>query len=178
MPVSARNARAKLRSLMYARAASAGTERSAAGCSAMWAWTSRSGSRRGGAGGGRAGVLGDVGLDVAQRLAAGGPGGELRAELRLPAGPADEEHERARGLERGVRSVVFFDQCKGEIHARRDARRGEDLPVAHVDRVRFDRDLRILRGEPAALRPVRRRPAPVEQARFGKQEGTRADGGD
>ena len=45
MPVSVRKARAKLRSLMQARAARAGTDRSAVRWSGIHAWSSRSGSR-------------------------------------------------------------------------------------------------------------------------------------
>ncbi len=45
IPTSLRNARAKLRGLMQARSASAGTERSASRLSAIQACSSRSGSR-------------------------------------------------------------------------------------------------------------------------------------
>ena len=54
MPTSRRNARAKLRGLMNARSASAGTERSAVRLSAIQAWRSRSGSRSAGCHDGRA----------------------------------------------------------------------------------------------------------------------------
>src|SRR5215212_6956100 len=55
-------------------------------------------------------VVGNPLLQLAQRLALGALGGELRAELRLSAGPLEEEDEPARDLERGRPPEVLLDQ--------------------------------------------------------------------
>ena len=49
--------------------------------------------------------------------------GELRAELRLAAGPLQEEHEPARDLERRRGAEVLLDQREAQVHARRSRRR-------------------------------------------------------
>ena len=88
-------ARAKWRSLMHARAARAGTERSASRWSAIHAWSSRSGAR-----------------SADWR-------GELGAELRLAARALDEDDEPPRDLERDARAEVLLDEREREVHARR-----------------------------------------------------------
>ena len=95
MPTSRRKARAKLRSLMWARSASAGTERSASRLSAIHAWSSRSGSRS---------------ADLRR---------ELRAELGLAARALHEQHEPARDLERRLAAQVLLHQRERQVHARR-----------------------------------------------------------
>src|SRR3954454_22509044 len=105
MSVSRRNARAKLRGLIAARSASAPTDRSAAGFAAIRAWTSRSGSPPRGRG-----VRADPRLDLTQRLALGGGRGQLRAELRLAAGAAQEHDELLSDLACNCRAEVLLDE--------------------------------------------------------------------
>ena len=129
MPSSRRNARAKLRSLMCARSASAGTERSA--------------SR----------LPGDPLLQLAQRLALGGLRGELGAELRLPAGALHEQHEPARDLERRRAAEVLLDQREREVHAGGDAGGGVESPSRTKIGSRSTRHVRVALGEAVAARP-------------------------
>src|SRR4051812_45809890 len=61
-------------------------------------------------------VRGHPFLEVPQRLALGDLRPEMRAELRLAAGAADEEHEPAGGLERHLAPEVLLDQREGQVH--------------------------------------------------------------
>ena len=117
-------------------------------------------------------------LELAQRLAVGHLSGELGAELGLPAGTLEEQHEPAGGLERHVAPEVLLHQREREVHARGHAGRGDHVAVAHEDRVGLDLDLGMAPGELAARGPVRGGAAAVEQAGRGEQEGARADGAD
>lgn len=138
--------------------------------------------REAGAGGERldgevvVGVLGDPVLDLAQRLAPRGLGGELGAELGLVPRASQEHDEVAGDRQRGVAAVVLLDEREGEVDARGDAGRGRHVPVAYVDGVRVDLDGGVVAREAVAVRPVRGRPAAVEQARLGEQDSARADG--
>ena len=64
-------------------------------------------------------VLGDPGLELAQRLALGGLGASWRAELRLAAGALEEHDEPAGDLERDLAAEVLLDERQREVHARR-----------------------------------------------------------
>ena len=111
MPISRAKARAKLRSLMWARRRAPGTERSASRWSAIHAWSSRSGRRS---------AVCAV---------------ELGAELGLAAGALHEEHEPAGGLERDLAAEVLLDERQRQVHPGGHAGRGVDVAVAHEDRV-------------------------------------------
>ena len=63
---------------------------------------------------------------------------ELDAELRLAAGPVDEEHELAGDLESCRRPVVLLDERQRQVHAGRDAGRRVRGPVLHVDAIGVD----------------------------------------
>ena len=152
MPSSLRNARAKLRSLMWARVGERG-DREVGGE-----------------------VAGDPVLKLAQRLALGGLRRKLGAELRLPAGALHEHDQPARGLERRRAAEVVLDQREREVHARRHPGRGVEVAVAHVDVVGLDGDRGVLLGEPVAARPVGGGAAPLEQAGRSQQERPGADG--
>ena len=149
MPVSRRKARAKLRSLIEARRASAGTERSSSRWSGIQAWSSRSGSR-------------SASWAASWALNCAWPPGRFtnrtsqRAASSATPGRGPPRPARARGPSRG------------------HARGGADVAVADEDRVRLDRDGRIALGEigargqwVVARRPSRRparasRKAPVQ----------------
>ena len=62
-----------------------------------------------------------MGLEVAQRLVLRELPGELGAELRLAAGPAQEDHERARDPEGDLASEILLDHRQREIDAGRNA---------------------------------------------------------
>ena len=108
-------------------------------------------------------VLGDPLLDLAQWLALGGLGGELRAELGLVARAAQEDDEVAGDGEGDVPAEVLLDQGEREVDARGDPGGRGDLSVAYEDRVRVDLDGRVVAGQLVAVRPVGGRPAAVEQ---------------
>ncbi len=119
-------------------------------------------------------MLGDPPLDLAQRCALCGLGGELRAELRLVAGPAQEDHQVPGDGEGDVPVQVLLDQGERQVDAGGHAGRGGDVSVADVDGLRFHGDGRVVAGEPVAVGPVGRRPAPVEEPGGGEQDGARA----
>ena len=54
-------------------------------------------------------MLGDPLLDFAQWTSLGELGSELRAELRLPAWPAQEHHQVSGHHERDVASQIFVN---------------------------------------------------------------------
>src|SRR3954468_8538365 len=99
MPVSRRKARAKLRGLIDARAASAATDRSEAGFAAIQSWTARSGSPP------RPGVA----LRARRR--------DLRAELRLATGATKEDHELLCDGAGAFGTEVFFYKGKRQVDA-------------------------------------------------------------
>ena len=141
--------------LIAARRASAGTDRSA--------------SR----------MVGDERQRLAERLALGPPHGQLGAELRLPAGPMGEQHQLAGHLQRQLAAVVVLDQGQGQVHARRDPGRGPHVAVAHVDAGRRSTSTAgNRRASSVARRPVGGGPPAVEQAGLRQQEGPAAHRGD
>ena len=152
-PPRGAKARAKLRSLMWARSASAGTDRSASRLSAIQACSSRSGRR-------------SASCAV-----------ELGAELGLAARALDEEHEPARRGQRRLAAEVLLHQCERQVHPGRHARRGVHVAVAHEDRVRVHLDARVALGEQRAARPVGGGAAARPAGPRSQQEGAGADAG-
>jgi hypothetical protein len=71
-------------------------------------------------------VLGDPRLELAQGLALGELAGKLGAELGLPPGSLQEQHEAPRDGEGRLPAEVLFDEGEGQVHARGDPRRGRD----------------------------------------------------
>ena len=123
------------------------------------------------------GVLVDPALQLAQRGPVRDGARELDAELRLPTGPPQEQHELARDVARELAAEVVLEQREREVHARGDARGGRDPPVAHVDAIGLDPHAREQPRERGAAAPVRGRAAAVEQPRAREQERARADPG-
>src|SRR4051794_9751137 len=62
-------------------------------------------------------VVGKPRLQLAQRLAVGQLGPEVRAELRLAAGAARVDHEPARRLECGLAAQVLLYERQRQVHA-------------------------------------------------------------
>ena len=79
---------------------------------------------------------------------------EVGAELGLAAGPLEEEDQPASDLHRDLAPQVLLDQRQGEVHARGDARRCPDVPVADEDRLGIDLELRVAARELGGRRPV------------------------
>ncbi len=123
-------------------------------------------------------VLHRVALHLTQTVPRGRARGERGAELRLVAGPAQEQHEVARDRERRVAVEVLLDHRQREVHAGGDARRGPHLPVAHEDRLGIDAHPRVAPRELRRRRPMRGRAPPVQQAGRGEQERAGAHRGD
>ena len=121
-------------------------------------------------------VVGHPRLQLAQRRAVGRLRGELGAELGLAAGALDEDDEPAGDIERDPRAEVLLDEREREVHARGDARRRAQRAVDDEDRVALDRDRGVAALQLVAPAPVRRRAAPVEQARRGEDERAGTDG--
>ena len=143
----------------------------------------RSGAHRGPPGQGRHGevaveVIGDVGQHLAQRLALGPPHRELGAELGLAACALGEQHEAAGDVEGEGAAVVVLDEGERQVHAGGDPRRRPHVAVAHEDPILVDADRRVQAGHEVAHRPVRRGPAPVEQAGGGQDQRPAAHRGD
>ena len=123
-------------------------------------------------------IAGDVlehgALDLAQRRTLGLLRREGRAELRLVAGAAQEQHEVARDRERCVAAEVLLDERQREVHAGGHARGGPQRTVAHEDRLWIDEHVGMLALQLGRGRPVRRRAAAVEQPGAGEHERARA----
>jgi hypothetical protein len=100
---------------------------------------------------------------------------EMAAELRLPAGTLEEEHELLRHGERNGLAVVLLDERECEVHARGDAGRCVDVAGAYVERVPVHARLRREFREPVEVGPVRRGGAPLEEASRRKQHCAIAD---
>ena len=154
LPTSRVNTRAKLRGLMAARRASAVTDRSSLG------------------------VFEDVRLQFAQRFVLGELHRELRAELRLSAGPLQEHDQLARHRQRDVAAVVLLDQRQCQVHSRGHAGRGVDRAVTHEDGVGLDVRVGKLARQFLGRAPVRGGAAALEQPGLGQQERAGADRGD
>src|SRR5438093_956586 len=120
-------------------------------------------------------VIGDPGLQLAQRVAVGRLHGELGAELRLAAGALQEHDQLAGDAERELAPVVLLDEREGQVHAGGDAGRGVDAAVVQEDRVALDGDLRVPPRQLVAHQPVRGGPPAVEQPGLGQEEGPTAD---
>jgi hypothetical protein len=120
-------------------------------------------------------VLGDPLLHLAERLPLRELGGELRAELRLAAGAAQEHDQLAGDGEGGVAAEVVLDQGEREVDAGRDPGRGGEGAVLDVDRVGIDGDVRVLGGEVVAALPVGGDRPPGQQPGLGQQERAGAD---
>lgn len=121
-------------------------------------------------------VLGDPLLHVPQRLPPRRLRRQLRAELRLVSGPAQEHHQVPGDRQRHVPTVVLLHQREREVDPRRDPGRGGDRPVPYVDGVRLHRHVRVVPRHLLAHVPVRRRAPPVQQPRLGEQQPSRAHG--
>ena len=92
-------------------------------------------------------VVGDPGLQLAQRAALGELRREVGAELGLAAGALEEEDQPAGDLDGDLAAEVLLDQRQGEVHAGGDAGRGPDVAVADEDRVGVDGELGVAAGE-------------------------------
>ena len=114
---------------MWARAASASTERSAAGCSTTWRWTSRSGSR-----------AGSCAASVA-----------LNCDW-LPGRRRNSTRWRAI-CSAGVAVEILLDERQRQVHAGGDAGRGPDRAVAQEDRLGVDVHRRDSRRRARRRRP-------------------------
>ncbi len=101
---------------------------------------------------------------------------QVPAELRLAAGPLEEQHEFLRHGERDGLAVVLLDQREREVHAGRDARGGVDVPGLHVERIAIDAGARRQRRQPVEVAPVRRRGPAVEETGRREQHRAVADG--
>ena len=117
-------------------------------------------------------------MQVGERCAIGHLRLQLRAELRLPAGALEEQHELPRHLPRHLRPVVLLDQGKRQIHARSHSRRGVDPILTHEDGIDIDAHLRIALGQAQAAAPVGGGALAVEEAGLCKDECPGADGGE
>src|SRR5215207_293729 len=126
MPVSSRKARAKLRSLMQARRASAGTDRSSPRWSGSHSCSSRSGRR-------------SAICAASWALNCAWPPGRLRNSTS----------------QRDLAAEVLLDERQREVHAGGDARRGGHVAVADEDLVGLDLDLRMAPPKLRAVGPVR-----------------------
>ena len=98
-------------------------------------------------------VVGQPALQLGDRVGAGGPGGELRAELGLAAGAAHEDDQPAGDGVGELGAVVVLDEGEGEVDAGGDAGRGPAVAVADVDAVGVDLHLGVARRR-AARRPT------------------------
>src|SRR5262245_28274806 len=123
-------------------------------------------------------VVGDEGLEVAERVTLGELPAELGAELRLPARPAQEQDEPARDFEGDSSPEVFIHQIQGEIDAGGHAGGRAHRAFPDEDRVLLHANARVATGQLVAGRPVRGGAAAIQEARLGKEEGARADRGD
>src|SRR5262245_22059140 len=123
-------------------------------------------------------VVGDEGLEVAERVALGELPTELGAELRLPARPAQEQDEPARDFERYSSPEVFVHEIQGEIDAGGHAGGRAYRAFPDEDRVLLHADARVATGQLVAGRPVRGGAAAIQKARLGEEEGARAGRGD
>lgn len=81
-------------------------------------------------------------LQLGEGRAVGGLDLKLGAELRLPAGALQEEHQLARHGAAQRRPMILGDQREREIHSCSDARGRVEAPLAHEDRIRIDAEAR------------------------------------
>lgn len=100
-----------------------------------------------------------IGRDPALQFLKRGParwhGLALAAELHLPAGPFEEHHQLARHAFGDLMPEVLLDQCQRQVEPRRHAGRRARRPVADMDRVLVDGDLRKAPREIFGDGPVR-----------------------
>ena len=119
-------------------------------------------------------ILDDLSLDLAKRLARRLLRCERGAELRLVAGPAQEQHQVASDRQRSVTIQVLLHERQRKVHPRGHARGRPHVAIAQEDRLSVDAHLGIAASELGRRRPVLRRPASVEQAGARQQEGAGA----
>ncbi len=117
-------------------------------------------------------------LHLAQRLALRQLRPQLRAELRLAARAAQEDHQVPGDGQRRLPAHVLLDQRQRQVDARGDPGRGDDGAVPDIDGLRVDDHLGKLSFERAGIGPVRGHAASGQQPGPGKQEGSRAHRGD
>ena len=101
-------------------------------------------------------------------------GAEVRAELRLAAWSLDEHDEPPRDLERDSSAQILFDQREREVHAGRDAGRGDHVLVPHEDGIGLDLHLWEELLELFAASPVGGRALAVQDASACEEERPRA----
>ena len=99
----------------------------------------------------------------------------MRAELRLAAGPHQEDNVLARDGERDVVAEILAHQRQREIHPGGDAGRGPQLAVIDVDRVGFECHIGELAGELLDAAPMGGGALAFEKAGFGEKERAGAD---
>lgn len=76
---------------------------------------------------------------------------------------------------RNTCAKVFLDKCKGQVDAGRDACRGPDHTVFHVNAISMNIDRWVVRLQALGHSPMRRRAALVEQTCSSQQKGAGAD---
>jgi len=101
---------------------------------------------------------------------------QLDAELRLAAWPLQEKHHSTGYTQRGQMVQIILDHRQRHVNPRRDPGRCPDMARGDKNRVGLDGDGRILAPELAAIGPVRRRFAAIEDPERGKNECPGADG--
>ncbi len=124
------------------------------------------------------GVLEDVALNLAQRLARGLPA-RTSVALNCDWLPGRRRNStRWRAIcKRRVAVEILLDERQSEVHARGDAGRGPDRPVAQEDRLGVHVHCGIARGELGGRCPMRGRTAAVEQTGRRQQESAGAHRG-
>ena len=149
-PVSSRNRRVNVRTLMLAWPAS--SRRVSGSCSRCWAQC-------------RVGAV----------LASVAPGHRPLDVLRLTA-VAPRRHHAAAGRPVGhLAAVVGADDVQAEVDAGGHPGRGEHVAVVDEEHVGVESHVRVPAPEPFRVRPVGGRRPPVEQAGGGEHEGAGAD---
>ncbi len=98
---------------------------------------------------------------------------EMAAELRLPSRALEKNHQAACHGEGQGMTKILLDQGQGQIDACGYTSRGVDLTVAHEDGIGFHGNARIA-GEQRHHRPVRCRPASIQQSGLSQEESATA----
>ena len=114
-------------------------------------------------------------LDFLKRGPAQGRSLAFAAKLQLPAGTLEEHDELARDPHGDIASEVFLDKGESEIQPGGDAGGGANLAVPDVDGVLIDLYFGISRRKLPGDGPMRRHPAPVQQAGGREQKRTTAN---
>jgi len=103
-------------------------------------------------------------------------GHRLLDELRLPTGAVRCHHHAPCDGVRHLGAVVGAHYVQAEVDPRRHPRRRQDRALVDVEHARVDGHSGVAGREPVRVRPVRRRPVPVEHAGLAEDERARADG--